>query len=62
VEANVASDHDQVVMETMNRVARRHQLALLLHVLEAGGLAAAAAGLPDEGTSPAVPFPDGAPH
>jgi glutamine synthetase len=30
-EANVASDHNQVVMETMNRVARRHQLALLLH-------------------------------
>jgi glutamine synthetase len=30
-EANVASDHNQMVMETMNRVARRHNLALLLH-------------------------------
>jgi len=30
-EANVASDHNQIVMETMNRVARRHNLALLLH-------------------------------
>src|SRR5262245_31218590 len=30
-EANVASDHNQLVMETMNRVARRHDLALLLH-------------------------------
>src|SRR5436190_1174086 len=30
-EANVASDHNQIVMETMNRVARRHSLALLLH-------------------------------
>jgi len=30
-EANVASDHNQMVMETMSRVARRHGLALLLH-------------------------------
>jgi glutamine synthetase len=30
-EANVASDHNQMVMETMNRVARRHNLVLLLH-------------------------------
>jgi glutamine synthetase len=30
-EANVASDHNQIVMETMGRVARRHNLALLLH-------------------------------
>jgi glutamine synthetase len=30
-EANVASDHNQLVMETMQRVARRHDLALLLH-------------------------------
>src|SRR5678815_3625473 len=30
-EANVASDHNQMVMETMGRVARRHDLALLLH-------------------------------
>jgi glutamine synthetase len=30
-EANVASDHNQLVMETMGRVARRHDLALLLH-------------------------------
>ena len=30
-EANVASDHNQIVMETMHRVARRHNLALLLH-------------------------------
>lgn len=30
-EANVASDHNQLVMETMSRVARRHDLALLLH-------------------------------
>jgi glutamine synthetase len=30
-EANVASDHNQIVMETMSRVARRHGLALLLH-------------------------------
>jgi glutamine synthetase len=30
-EANVASDHNQLVMETMSRVARRHNLALLLH-------------------------------
>jgi glutamine synthetase len=30
-EANVASDHNQLVMETMGRVARRHNLALLLH-------------------------------
>ncbi|HET7746752.1 MAG TPA: glutamine synthetase III, partial [Vicinamibacteria bacterium] len=30
-EANVASDHNQMVMETMSRVARRHDLALLLH-------------------------------
>ena len=30
-EANVASDHNQIVMETMSRVARRHNLALLLH-------------------------------
>ncbi len=30
-EANVASDHNQMVMETMTRVARRHNLAMLLH-------------------------------
>jgi len=30
-EANIASDHNQMVMETMGRVARRHNLALLLH-------------------------------
>jgi len=30
-EANVASDHNQIVMETMARVARRHSLVLLLH-------------------------------
>lgn len=30
-EANVASDHNQIAMETMHRVARRHNLALLLH-------------------------------
>jgi glutamine synthetase len=30
-EANVASDHNQIVMETMSRIARRHGLALLLH-------------------------------
>ncbi|HEY7411520.1 MAG TPA: glutamine synthetase III [Vicinamibacteria bacterium] len=30
-EANVASDHNQLVMETMSRVARRHHLAFLLH-------------------------------
>lgn len=30
-EANVASDHNQLVMETMSRVARRHDLSLLLH-------------------------------
>ena len=30
-EANVASDHNQMTMETMNRVARRHNLVLLLH-------------------------------
>jgi len=30
-EANVASDHNQLVMETMSRVARRHGLVLLLH-------------------------------
>src|SRR6266571_7148295 len=30
-EANVASDHNQIVMETMSRVARRHGLALLLN-------------------------------
>src|SRR4029079_19014981 len=30
-EANVASDHNQIVMETIHRVARRHNLALLLH-------------------------------
>jgi glutamine synthetase len=30
-EANVASDHNQLVMETMSRVARRHNLACLLH-------------------------------
>ena len=30
-EANIASDHNQLVMETMGRVARRHNLALLLH-------------------------------
>ncbi|HJS58950.1 MAG TPA: glutamine synthetase III [Vicinamibacteria bacterium] len=30
-EANVASDHNQIVMETMSRLARRHNLACLLH-------------------------------
>jgi glutamine synthetase len=30
-EANVASDHNQIVMETMSRIARRHGLTLLLH-------------------------------
>jgi len=30
-EANVASDHNQIVMETMSRVARRHDLVCLLH-------------------------------
>jgi len=30
-EANVASDHNQMVMETMGRVARRHNLVCLLH-------------------------------
>jgi glutamine synthetase len=30
-EANVASDHNQLVMETMQRVARRHDLVCLLH-------------------------------
>jgi glutamine synthetase len=30
-EANVASDHNQMVMETMSRVARRHGLSCLLH-------------------------------
>jgi glutamine synthetase len=30
-EANVAADHNQMVMETMTRVARRHNLAFLLH-------------------------------
>ncbi len=30
-EANVASDHNQLVMETMSRVARWHDLAMLLH-------------------------------
>ncbi len=30
-EANVASDHNQMVMETMSRVARRHNLTCLLH-------------------------------
>ncbi len=30
-EANVASDHNQMLMETMSRVARRHNLACLLH-------------------------------
>jgi glutamine synthetase len=30
-EANVASDHNQMVMETMTRVARRHNFACLLH-------------------------------
>ncbi len=30
-EANVASDHNQIVMETMSRVARRHNLTCLLH-------------------------------
>ena len=30
-EANVASDHNQMVMETMKRVARRHDLEMLLH-------------------------------
>jgi glutamine synthetase len=30
-EANVASDHNQIVMETMTRVARRHNFACLLH-------------------------------
>ncbi|HVQ31250.1 MAG TPA: glutamine synthetase III [Vicinamibacteria bacterium] len=30
-EANVASDHNQLVMETLQRVARRHNLVCLLH-------------------------------
>jgi glutamine synthetase len=30
-EANVASDHNQLVMETLQRVARRHHLVCLLH-------------------------------
>jgi len=30
-EANVASDHNQLVMETLGRVARRHDLVCLLH-------------------------------
>src|SRR4051812_5087200 len=30
-EANIASDHNQMVMETMSRVARRHNLSCLLH-------------------------------
>jgi glutamine synthetase len=30
-EANVASDNNQVVMETLQRVARRHDLVVLLH-------------------------------
>jgi len=30
-EANVASDNNQIVLETMSRVAGRHDLALLLH-------------------------------
>jgi len=30
-EANVASDHNQLVMEAMQRVARRHNLVCLLH-------------------------------
>src|SRR4029077_18055784 len=30
-EANVASDHNQIVMDTMQRVARRHNLICLLH-------------------------------
>ncbi len=30
-EANVASDHNQLVMEVLRSVARRHNLALLLH-------------------------------
>jgi glutamine synthetase len=30
-EANVAADHNQILMELMRQVARRHDLALLLH-------------------------------
>jgi len=30
-EANIASDNNQILMETMTRVARRHNLAVLLH-------------------------------
>jgi glutamine synthetase len=30
-EANVAADHNQIVMEMMRQVARRHDFALLLH-------------------------------
>ena len=30
-EANVAADHNQIVMEVMRQVARRHEFALLLH-------------------------------
>ncbi len=30
-EANIAADHNQIVMETLRAVARRHHLALLLH-------------------------------
>ncbi len=30
-EANIAADHNQLVMETLRSVARRHHLALLLH-------------------------------
>jgi glutamine synthetase len=30
-EANVAADHNQIVMEVMRQVARRHDFALLLH-------------------------------
>jgi glutamine synthetase len=30
-EANIASDHNQMVMETLSRVARRHNLVALLH-------------------------------
>src|SRR5258705_244204 len=37
-EANVASDHNQMVMETMGRVARRHHLALLLHQKHLAGI------------------------
>jgi len=30
-EANIAVDHNQLVMDTLNRVAKQHNLALLLH-------------------------------